>query len=81
MEKIKEKGWKDMAYQQVWKEMEAALPKEQWMDRKVRNVLEIQDELLYRKGILWVPEELVQEILKSVHDTKVAGHMGQDKTI
>jgi len=49
MEKIKEKGRKDMAYQQAWKEMEAALPKEQWMDRKVRNVLEIQDELLYRK--------------------------------
>jgi len=43
--------------------------------------MEIQDELLYRKSRLWVPEELVQEILESEHDTKVAGHLGQDKTI
>jgi len=43
--------------------------------------MEIQDELLYRKNRLWVLEELVQEILESEHDTKVAGHMGQDKTI
>ena len=81
MGKIKEKGWKDMAYQQAWKEVEAALPKEQQMNRKARSVLEIRDELLYRKSLLWVPEELVQEILESEHDTKVAGHMGQDKTI
>ena len=26
-------------------------------------------------------EELIQAILESEHDTKVAGHMGQDKTI
>jgi len=43
--------------------------------------MEIRDELLYRKNRLWVQEELVQEILESEHDTKVAGHMGQDKTI
>jgi len=70
-----------MAYQQAWKEAEAALPKEQRMDQKTRSVLEIWDELLYRKSMLWVPEELVQENLESEHDTKVAGHMGLDKTI
>jgi len=31
--------------------------------------------------MLWVPEELIREIMESEHDTKVAGHMGQDKTI
>ena len=70
-----------MAYQQAWKEAEAALPKEQGMDQKARGVLEIRDKQLYRKGMLWVPEELVHKIVESEHDTKVAGHMGQDKTI
>jgi len=63
-------------------EQEAALPnKEQQMDQKARSIWKIRDELLYRKGMLWVPEELVQKILKSEYDTRVAGHMGQDKTI
>jgi len=52
------------------------------MDRKAGNeTLETKDELLYRKGMLWVPEGMVQRILESEHDTKVAGHIGQDKTI
>ena len=70
---------KDPAYQQV--KEEAALPKEQRMDRKARSELEIRDGLLYEKSMLWVPEELVQKVLKSKHDTKIAGHMDQDKTI
>ena len=37
--------------------------------------------MLYRKNLLWVPKGLVQRILESEHDTKVAGHMCQDKTI
>jgi len=36
---------------------------------------------MYRKDMLWVPKGLVQRVMKSEHDTKVAGHMGQDKTI
>jgi len=31
--------------------------------------------------MLWVPEGLVQKILESKHDTRIAGHMGQDKMI
>jgi len=37
--------------------------------------------MLYRKNLLWVPKGLIEQILESEHDTKVAGHMGQDKTI
>jgi len=81
MEEVWRKGEKGRAYQQVWKEAEAALMKEQRMDQKARNELEIRDELLYSKSMLWVPGELVQGILKSEHNTKVAGHMGQDKRI
>jgi len=41
----------------------------------------LNDGLLYRKGRLWVPEGLRREVMRSEHDTKVAGHMGMDKTM
>jgi len=54
-------------------------------DRKVRimEILEIKDGLLYRKGMLWILEDggLIRTILKSEHNSRIAGHMGQDKTI
>jgi len=74
---------KDEAYQQVMKELEqeAALPEgKQRMDQKARRET-WENGLLNRKGRLWVPQEIVQGTIKSEHDTKVAGHMGQDKTI
>ena len=48
-----------------------------------REILELREGMVYRKGLLWVPndKDLIQRILESEHDTKVAGHMGQDKTI
>jgi len=43
--------------------------------------IEIRDGLLHRKGRLWIPKEGIQQVIESEDDTKVAGHMGQDKTI
>jgi len=55
------------------------------MDGRARTdgILEIQEGCMYRKEKLWVPEGkgLRQGILELEHDTKVAGYMGQDKTI
>ena len=67
-------------------EVKAARPrKARQRDRKVRmeEVLEIKEGLLYRKGMLWIPEDdnLKNLILRSEHNMKIAGHMGQDKTI
>jgi hypothetical protein len=66
-------------------ESEAVLPREeQRPGRKAGiRILGLQDGLVYRKGLLWIPDnkDLIQKILESEHDTKVAGHMGQDKTI
>jgi len=67
-------------------EEKATRPREaRQRDRKVRTeeVLEIKDGLLYRSGVLWIPEDgnLKKMILESEHDTKITGHMGQDKTI
>jgi len=76
---IREEGMKDEGYEQARKQeaaMEDPLPK----DRKVKE-LSYENGLLYRRNLLWVPKGLVQRIMESEHDTKVAGHMGQDKTI
>jgi len=43
--------------------------------------MKIQGNLLYRKEKLWIPAAAVQRVMESEHDTRVAGHMGQDKTI
>jgi len=50
---------------------------------KDQQILGVEDGLLYRKGMLWIPEdkELIALVVRSEHDTKIAGHMGQDKTI
>jgi len=76
---VREEGKKDKEYKQTM-EQEVALEELTPKDRKARD---IKDEkgVLYRKGSLWVPQGLIQRILESEHDTKVAGHMGQDKTI
>jgi len=37
--------------------------------------------LLYRRNTLWVPRKLVQQTIESEYNTKIAGYMGQDKTI
>ena len=56
-----------------------------WRSQKARTegILEIKEGLLYWKGMLWIPEDgpLKQTILESEHDSKVVGHMGQNKTI
>jgi len=44
---------------------------------------ELEDGLLYYKGRLFIPskEELLTEIAKGCHDSKVARHFGQEKTL
>ena len=44
---------------------------------------ELEDGLIYYKNRLFITsnEELLTEIAKGCHDSKVAGHFGQEKTI
>jgi len=76
---VKEEGKKDEVYEQAKKQaasIKELLPK----DRTVKE-LSLEDGVLYRRNLLWVPRGLISKVLGSEHDTKVAGHMGQDKTI
>ena len=51
-------------------------------DRTVKEqMVELRDGLLYQRNLLWVPEGIGQQVLESEHDSRVAGHMGRDKTI
>jgi len=55
--------------------------KEAALEEPAPKEIRIQDNLLYRKEKLWIPAAAVQQAMESEHDTRVAGHMGQDKTI
>jgi len=72
--KVREEGKKDEAYERASKQ-EAAIDGLSSKGRKVGET-EYKDNLLYRGNLLWIPKGLVQHILESEHDTKVAGHMG-----
>ena len=76
---VREEGKKDEAYDQARKQ-EAVTEDPSPKDRKARE-LNYENDLLYWRNQLWVPKGLVQRIMRSEHDTKVARHMGQDKTI
>ena len=76
---VREEGKKDEAYEQVRKQ-ETASEEPSPKDRRVKES-SCEENLLYRRNLLWIPKGLVRRIMESEHDTKVAGHMGQDKTI
>jgi len=74
-EKVREEAEKDPQYQEGKKQARSN------KEGEGKEEIEIREELFYRKGKLWIPAGTVQQILESEHETKVAGHMGQDKTI
>ena len=39
------------------------------------------NDILHYRGRLYVPKQMILTILESEHDSKVAGHFGQEKTI
>jgi len=81
-EKVQEATKDDLEYQQAWKlEAEQTDPATKVQGDKKQSTLKIQDGLLYKNGRLWITGSVIQEVMESEHDTKVAGHMGQDKSI
>jgi len=73
----------DPASRQAWDQTKKDAVKEEIAPKRQiakEETLTIKKDLLYRKSWLWVPKGIIQEILESEHNTKVASHMGQDKT-
>ena len=80
LEEIRKTAKDDAPYQEARKKEEAERMDPASKDQKVKE-LEAKEGLLYRRNKLWIPKGKVQSVMESEHDTKVAGHMGQDKTI
>jgi len=76
IKKVRKAAERDATYQQEWENK----GKEEVTGQAPREIEKL-DDLLYRRKRLWVPAELVPQVMESEHDTKVAGQMGQDKTI
>jgi hypothetical protein len=74
LEHLKIEGEKDKKYQ---KELEILRMEN---EENTQNILHHEEGILFRKLKLWVPPGLRSEICESEYDTKVDGHMGQDKT-
>src|SRR5258706_4223304 len=53
------------------------------LEGKVAELITYKDGMQYRKGRIWVPADpsLRKKIMESEHDSRVAGHMGMDKTV
>jgi len=53
------------------------------LEGKADTDVTLEDEVLWYKGRLWVPDsmDLRKMIFQEEHDSNVAGHMGQVKTI
>jgi len=83
LEEIEKLAKEDPQYQEAklaFLEENGKLAKEDPQYQEAKE-MRIQGNLLYRKEKLWTPAAAVQRVMESEHDTRVAGHMGQDKTI
>jgi hypothetical protein len=76
-QEIRQAGKEDTAYQQAMKDISGSAQKTQGKE----EILQLEDGLLYHKGLLWVPEKARKAILHTEHNSRVAGHFGQDKII
>jgi hypothetical protein len=76
-EEIRQAGQQDAAYYHALEELGSSAQRTEGKER----ILELQDGLLYHKGLLWVPENARNAILHTEHNSPVARHFSQDKTI
>jgi hypothetical protein len=76
-QEIRQVGKEDAVYQQAMKDISGSMQKTQGKE----EILQLEDGLLYHKGLLWIPENAQKVILHTKHDRQVAGHFGQDKMI
>jgi len=79
LDRIRTKGKEDDTWTAHKRELSQLMEKRQILPR----LWELEDGLLYYTNRLFIPsnEEILTESAKGCHDSKVAGHFGQEKTI
>ena len=67
----------------TWTKRTAELSRMKEQNQQLPKHWELEDGLIYYKKRLFIPsnEGLLTEIAKGCHDSKVAGHFEQEKTI
>ena len=79
LDRIREAGKED----ETWAERKGELSRLKERQEPLPKNWELENGLIYFKNRLFIPsdEELLTEIAKGCHDSKVAEHFGQEKTI
>jgi hypothetical protein len=72
LRRVRDEGLKDQDYVKVMDSLRGG-------NKRADEILHEEDGILFRWLRLWIPSSLRDDVLVSEHDSKVAGHMGQDK--
>ena len=67
----------------IWQELYDKAAEDGALEGHKTALVTYKDGMLFRKGKVWIPSDPVLRILimESEHDSRVAGHMGMDKTM
>ena len=67
----------------IWQELCDKAAGDGVLEGRITGLVTYKDRMLFRKGKVWIPSEasLCKLIMESEHDSRVAGHMGMDKTM
>ena len=67
----------------IWQELYDKAAEDGALEGRITALVTYKDGMLFRKGKVWIPSDpsLRKLIMESEHDSRVAGHMGMDKTM
>ena len=67
----------------IWQELYDKAAEDGAHEVRITALVTYKDGILFRKGKVWIPSDpsLRKLIMESEHDSRVAGHMGMDKTM
>ena len=80
LEEVRSTAYSDEQYKSGFRSLSANLSDSDYIKASEHLTVENGDILNYR-GRLYIPKPMINTILESEHDSKVAGHFGQDKSI
>ena len=67
----------------IWQELYDKAAQDGDLEGRTTALVTYKDSMLFHKGKVWIPSDplLRKLIMESEHDSRVAGHMGMDKTM
>ena len=67
----------------IWQELYDKATEDGDLEGRITMLVTYKDGMLFRKGKVWIPSNpsLRKLITESEHDSRMAGHIGMDKTM